>query len=168
MLIARSACDVEECSSMFQYVPDTCKTRRYPWGIQRLVSTHQLPHKSRGAGVRGQVLLYSIPTKMSSAKSCPAPPRPTFLKYLSGDTQGFLSKIFAKPNSGRPCIADLCFSHTTSHKMRTSGKIWNILVALFLEVHFKFYGPQVWQGNQIPPLFRTINLAGKLLRKVAR
>ena len=38
------------------------KTRRYPWGIQRLVSTHQLPHKSGD---------YSRPTQIQSAKICP-------------------------------------------------------------------------------------------------
>ena len=124
---------------MFQYVPDTCKTRRYPWGIQRLVSTHQLVHKSRGMGVRGEVLVYSRPTQIQSAKSCPALPIPTFLKYLSGSTQGILSKRFVKPNSGRPCIAD-SLSHTTSNKMRASGKFWKFLVALFSEVHFELFG----------------------------
>ena len=38
------------------------KTRWYPWGIQQLVSTHQLPHKSGG---------YSRPTQIQSAKICP-------------------------------------------------------------------------------------------------
>ena len=38
------------------------KTRWYPWGIQQLVSTHQLPHKSGG---------YSRPSQIQSAKICP-------------------------------------------------------------------------------------------------
>ena len=40
------------------------------------------------------------------AKICPNlhfRSRPTFLKYLSRGTQGILSKIFAKLNSGSPC-----------------------------------------------------------------
>ena len=63
------------------------ETRRYPWGIQQLVSTHQLPHKS-GGGSPDQLKsqnpkcqdlpkfslgggVYSRPTQIRSAKICP-------------------------------------------------------------------------------------------------
>ena len=110
------------------------QTRRYPWGIQRLVSTHQLQHNPKvprsvqiciwglgGWRVGGCV----VQTKSTqSAKICPNLNfrregegrgswfRPTFLKYLSGGTQGILSTNFAMPYSGRPCITD-SLSHTT-------------------------------------------------------
>ena len=37
------------------------KTRRYPWEIQQLVSTHQLPHKSSGRGGSPDQLRSQVP-----------------------------------------------------------------------------------------------------------
>ena len=48
----------------FLYINDW--TRRYPWGIQRLVSIHQLPHKSRGGG--GELWTNSNPKSLNLIK----------------------------------------------------------------------------------------------------
>ena len=85
-------------------------TRRYPSGIQWLVSTHHFQQfldqlnpkcqdlsKSAFLGGRGGVGWWF---------------RPTFLKYLSGGTQGILNTNFAMPYSGSPCTTD-SLSHTT-------------------------------------------------------
>ena len=76
----------------------TNATRRYPWGIQRLVSTHPFP-------VGGE---YSCQSKTQSLKSWPnvhflgggggVTPDTTFLKYFSGGTQGFLNTKFSQHN----------------------------------------------------------------------
>ena len=97
------------CSSLSIY-----ETRRYLWGIQRLVSTHQT-------------------NSTQSAKICPNLHfqggrgwwfRPTFLKYLSWGTQGILSTNFAMPYSGSPGIAD-SLSHTTLVETNNSCTSWN-------------------------------------------
>ena len=126
---------------------NTVEMRQYPWRIQRLVSTHQLAHKSIGGGgthdqlkskvtQSGQIYMgggaYSRPTQIQCAKiypnfhfggggivetnsnsKCQDLPkfsfsggeggewgysRPTFLKYLSGGTQGILHQKFSKPS----------------------------------------------------------------------
>ena len=87
----------------------TSQTRRYPWGIQRLVSTHQFPHNPRSVqiciflGVGGPDQLN--PKCQDLSKSAFGVgrgwSRPTFLKYLSG---AFKDKIcHTMPYSGCPC-----------------------------------------------------------------
>ena len=107
-------------------------TRRYPWGIQRLVSKHSNFHPGAGGWSRStetqSAKICPRSTATESAKICPnlhggggAGPgqvkpkcqdlskstfgggewagiggwfRPTFLKYLSRDTQGILNQKF--------------------------------------------------------------------------
>ena len=112
--------------------PHNIVTRRYPWGIQRLVSTHQFPHNPRdvqtcifwgvvGVGVGCVGLDQLNPKYQDLSKSAffgegvgeggGSWSRPTFLKYLSRGTQGILSTNFAIPYSGSPCIADMSLTH---------------------------------------------------------
>ena len=55
--------------------------RRYPWGIQQLVSTHHLPHKSLGVG-------YSRPIQI-------------FIFWGAGDTPDQLKSKFKVPQCGQ-------------------------------------------------------------------
>ena len=83
-------------------------TRRYPWEIQQLVSTQELPHKSNGEGVlqtnsnpNCQVLtkfhfgrgVYSRPTQIQSAK-----PWPNFYFRGGGGTPDQLKSKVSSPD----------------------------------------------------------------------
>ena len=86
-------------------------TRRYPWGIQRLVSTHSNCYPFVQF-LWGGVFLDSQNSNCQGVAKFSLGGRDSWVVKMRIGILGKLSKNFAMPYSGTPCIAD-SLSHTT-------------------------------------------------------
>ena len=106
---------------MSNIASETTEARRYPWGIQQLVSTNQLPHKSWGA-----IHTNSIPKSLNLAK----------LPFSGvGEEGGVILQTNSNPKSGQIVTWEGGYSRPTQIP---SAKSWP---------YFHFRGWGVLQTN---------------------